>query len=120
MLRVSVMRASLYWRTSAIAVPGDIPRAAMLDPARLVPVTLRNWRRFMLAMKRSSRRCGWKRRIRNGGARLCRGPRGSDALALCQRFVAGRVNGRPRAAAWPEHRPGVGEGKPLTKKAAGM
>src|SRR5690606_6065247 len=119
MLRVSVMRASLYWRTSAIAVPGDIPRAAMLDPARLVPVTLRNWRRFMLAMKRSSRRCGWSAGFAMD-RRGCRGPRGSDALALCQRFVAGRVNGPPRAAAWSEHRPGAGEGKPLTKKAAGM
>src|SRR5690348_15995695 len=44
-LRTSVARASLYWRTSARTGVGEKPTRARLDTASVAPVTLRNWRR---------------------------------------------------------------------------
>src|SRR5580700_4998110 len=49
-LRVSVARASLNSRTSAIAAVGEKPRSARLDPARETPVILKNSRRVTSAM----------------------------------------------------------------------
>src|SRR6266403_3228399 len=49
-LRVSVARASLNSRTSAIAALGEKPSRARLDPAREAPVTFRNSRRVTSAM----------------------------------------------------------------------
>src|SRR5580704_16784893 len=53
-LRVSVARASLNSRTSAIAAVGEKPRSARLDPARETPVILRNSRRVKSAMANPS------------------------------------------------------------------
>src|ERR1700693_6617117 len=49
-LRVSVARASLNSRTSAIAAVGEKPSSARLDPAREALVTFRNSRRVTSAM----------------------------------------------------------------------
>src|ERR1700724_697089 len=49
-LRVSVARASLTSRTSAIAAGGEKPSRARLDPARVALVTFRNSRRVTSAM----------------------------------------------------------------------
>src|SRR5256885_17140015 len=49
-LRVSVARASLNSRTSAIAAVGEKPSRAMLEPARVALVTFRNSRRVTSAM----------------------------------------------------------------------
>src|SRR6202000_2168634 len=44
-LRVSVVRDNLYWRTSANAGVGEKPMRARLDPASVVAETFRNCRR---------------------------------------------------------------------------
>src|SRR5256885_14169637 len=49
-LRVSVARASLNSRTSAIAAVGEKPSRARLEPARVALVTFRNSRRVTSAM----------------------------------------------------------------------
>jgi hypothetical protein len=43
-LRVSVVRDSLYWRTSASAGAGEKPMRARLDPASVLAETFRNCR----------------------------------------------------------------------------
>src|SRR5690554_1819562 len=50
-LRVSVIRASLYCRTCATAASGAAPNKARLELASVVPETLKNWRRFMCCMR---------------------------------------------------------------------
>src|SRR5215471_11597567 len=50
-LRVSVALASLNSRTSASAGVGEKPIRASEEPARVTPVTLRNWRRVMSAIR---------------------------------------------------------------------
>src|SRR6202000_1983869 len=54
-LRVSVVRNSLYWRTSARAGAGEKPIRARLDPASVLAETFRNCRRDI----RSMSRLGW-------------------------------------------------------------
>src|ERR1700761_4441676 len=49
-LRVSVVRDSLYWRTSASAGAGEKPMRAKLDPASVVAEIFRNCRRDMWVM----------------------------------------------------------------------
>src|SRR5690606_7583971 len=52
-LRVSVMRASLYCLTSAMAGKGAAPSNVRLDPASAVPVALKNCRRVILTIRTS-------------------------------------------------------------------
>ena len=54
-LRVSVVRDSLYWRTSAIAGSGAAPSNVRLELANVVPVTLKNCRRLRLTIASSGR-----------------------------------------------------------------
>src|ERR1700681_2133439 len=56
-LRVSVARASLNSRTSAIAAVGEKPSSARLDPAREALVIFRNSRRVTSAMAIPSHAC---------------------------------------------------------------
>src|SRR3954469_23876105 len=56
-LRVSVVRNSLNSRTSATAAVGENPMSARLEPARVAPVILRNWRRLTSVMRTLVFRC---------------------------------------------------------------
>src|SRR5256885_11505390 len=73
-LRVSVARASLNSRTSAIAAVGEKPSRARLEPARVALVTFRNSRRVTSAMAIPLHACRRPKSIPLGLVSLPAGP----------------------------------------------
>src|ERR1700730_613767 len=84
-LRVSVARASLNSRTSAIAAVGEKPSSARLDPARVALVTFRNSRRVTSAMSLPLDACRPAESIplREGATRQPGLVRGDACLPFC-------------------------------------